>query len=76
MKKEFKKNVGDKVWVMYNNRPLSCQISAINYGEFISSISFELEKFERYTVKFDDEYVDQFELKDIYDTKEDLIKSL
>jgi len=76
MKREFKRNIGDDVWVIYNNKPLLCQISAINYCEFISTISFELEKIERYTLKFDDKYVDQFELKDIYDTKEDLIKSL
>lgn len=76
MKREFKRNIGDDVWVIHNNKPLLCQISAINYCEFISTISFELEKIERYTLKFDDEYVDQFELKDIYDTKEDLIKSL
>lgn len=78
MKKEFKRNVGDEVWVIFEDKPQLCYISKMFYFEFISNVSYELIKSEIYSLmsKSDGRYLCQFESKDVFDTKEDLIKSL
>lgn len=78
MKKEFKRNINDEVWVMFNDRPVMGLIVGMRYCEFVSCIYFDIAKSEKYCIssKSDGKYMGEFELADIFDTKEDLIKSL
>lgn len=78
MKYNFKKNINDEVWVMHEDKPQVCLISKMRYAKYISPVDFELTEYEKYTLssKLNGEYVGQFDLSSMFDTKEDLIKSL
>lgn len=73
MEKEFKRNIGDKVWVMNNNKPRECVISRVSYALVKSSVDFET-IIERESYYLDD--IGYFDVDVVFDTKEDLIRSL
>ena len=80
MIKTFKRNIGDKVWMMFDNKPCVFTIVGMSYCEFIGHVCFELNTSEKYTVIMDDENGDKYKMiakdEDIFNSKEELIKSL
>lgn len=80
MIKTFKRNIGDKVWMMFDNKPHVFTIVGMSYCEFIGHVCFELNTSEKYTVIMDDENGDKYKMivkdEDIFNSKEELIKSL
>lgn len=77
MSVEFDYNVGDIVWVMYNNKPVECKILECNYNAYESLVDFKIQTnftYKVYTSLFDKEiYVT---LVEMFDYKEQLIDSL
>ena len=77
MSVKFAYNVGDVVWLMYNNKPVECKILECYYGTFESPVNFKIEvsfSYKVYTSLFDKElYVTP---KEMFDSKEQLIESL
>lgn len=77
MSVKFAYNVGDVVWLMYNNKPVECEILECNYCTFESQVNFNIEvnfSYKVYTSLFDKElYVTP---KEMFDSKEQLIESL
>lgn len=77
MKKEFKKKIGDEVWVMHNNFPIKGIIGKLWYIKFIGYTDFEkVNESELYTVFYMDRILANYTIDELYDSKEDLLKSL
>ena len=75
-------NLGDKVWIMYNNRPIQCTIIGIKITFSKGSYCFGIKSYERNTqyelmymgLKFT--YDERTYESHFFSTKEKLIKSL
>jgi len=77
MEKEFAFNLGDKVWLMHNDGVVCGSIAKMFYVRNTSCVDFEtISENERYYVSVDDKNIGDYNKKDLFLTKEDLIKSL
>jgi len=77
MVKEFKKSIGDEVWVMHNNFPIQGTIRKIWYTKFTSYTDFEdVTESEFYSVYYQDKKLGDYTLKEMFDTKDELLKTL
>ena len=77
MEKEFAFSPGDKVWVMHDNGVACGAIEKMIYVKNVSCVDFEtVSENERYYVSVNGKSIGDFEKKDLFETKEDLIKSL
>lgn len=81
MEIEFKRNVGDSVWVITDNKVQLGNIERINFYNFVSPVDCRsVESGVKYRVKYGDfgcgHFEDDFDENQLFDTKEELIKSL
>lgn len=77
MEKEFTFSLGDKVWVMHDNGVVCGTIEKMFYVKNVSCVDFEtVSENERYYVSVDGKNIGDYEKKDLFETKEDLLKSL
>ena len=77
MEKEFVLNLGDKVWLMHNDGVVCGSISKLFYVKNVSCMDFEtVSENERYYVSVNGKDIGDFEMMNLFHTKEDLIKSL
>ena len=77
MEKSFDYNIGDEVWVIHDNFPIKGKILKIWYTKFISYTDFEtVHESELYYVYYQDRKLGQYTLKEMFKTKQDLLKSL
>lgn len=77
MEKSFEYNIGDNVWVMYDNFPIEGKIVKIWYTKFISYTDYEtIHESELYTVYYQDRKLGQYTLNEMFKIKQDLLKSL
>lgn len=77
MEKEFAFNLGDKVWLMHNDGVVFGIIEKMFYVRNTSCVDFEtISENERYYVSVNGKNIGDFEKKNLFGTKEDLIKSL
>lgn len=73
----FKRNVGDSVWVITNNKVQLGNIEKIYFYDFVSPVDCKsIETGVKYSVKLSDSICEIFEDEQLFDTKEELIKSL
>lgn len=79
---ETKYNIGDEVWVMYNNKPTCLTIAAMDIWLHKKQlwVKYYMQPYEIDPLKmFNVEYIPYnraFYEKDVFPTKEELIKSL
>ena len=77
MEKEFAFNLGDKVWLMHNDGVVCGSIAKMFYVRNTSCVNFEtISENERYYVSVNGKIIGDYDKKDLFLTKEDLIKSL
>ena len=77
MEKEFAFNPGDKVWLMHDNGVVCGSIAKMFYVKNVSCVDFEtVSDNERYYVSLNGKSIGDYGKKDLFETKEDLIKSL
>ena len=77
MEKEFAFNLGDKVWLMHNDGVVCGSIAKMFYVRNTSCVNFKtISENERYYVSVNDKNIGDYEKKNLFGTKEDLIKSL
>ena len=77
MKKVFDIKPGDTVWVMHNNIAVSGTVVKIWYTKFISPVDYEtIGENELYYVSANGKKIGDYTRKEIFNTKEDLLKSL
>lgn len=76
MKIKLNRNIGDVVWLMYDNQAVSSEINSIYYAQFISNLNYEeIVTVERYYVLICGREV-SCEKEQLFSDKESLIKSL
>lgn len=76
MKTKLNRNIGDVVWLMYDNQAVSSEIDSIYYAQFISNLNYEeIVTVERYYVLIGGREV-SCEKEQLFSDKESLIKSL
>lgn len=77
MEKEFAFNLGDKVWLMHNNGVVCGSIAKMFYVKTISCVDFEtVSDNERYYVSVNGKRIGDFDKKSLFETKDELLKSL
>lgn len=77
MEKEFAFNIGDKVWLMHNNGVVCGSIAKMFYVKTISCVDFEtVSDNERYYVSVEGKRIGNFDKKSLFETKDELLKSL
>ncbi len=77
MEKEFAFNLGDKVWLMHNNGVVCGSIAKMFYVKTISCVDFEtVSDNERYYVSVEGKRIGDFDKKSLFETKDELLKSL
>lgn len=77
MVKEFEFEIGDKVWIMHNNIAIQGIIKHMWYTMFLSPVDYEeIVEAETYGLDVNGTYVSSIGIKQIFKTKEDLLKSL
>ena len=78
MEKTFDLSDGTTVWLMHKNRAISGTVTKAWYTKFISPVDYEtIEESEWYTVcDANINKIDSFRKKNLFLTKEDLLKSL
>ena len=77
MEKEFAFNLGDKVWLMHNNGVVCGSIAKMFYVKTISCVDFEtVSDNERYYVSDEGKRIGNFDKKSLFETKDELLKSL
>lgn len=77
MEKEFTFSVGDQVWLMHMNAAVCGRVEKLFYYKGISCVDFEtITEKESCYVSFNGKSIGSFELKDLFKTKEELLKSL
>lgn len=77
MRKVFKIEPGDVVWVMHNNIAVQGTVRKIWYSTFYSHTDFEtVNEAESYYVYSGDIKLGIYNLDEMFKTKEDLLKSL
>ena len=77
MEKEFAFNLGDKVWLMHNDGVVCGTIDKMFYVRIVSCVDYEtVSDNERYYVAVNGKSIGDFEMKNLFLTKKDLIKSL
>lgn len=76
MEKELKYNIGEQVWLMYNNKAICGTIESIFCAHFIDPVTCtDLVESEKYVVHYNGERLDSYEPKKLFDSKEKLIES-
>ena len=76
MKIKLDRNIGDVVWLMYDNQVVNSEINSIYYAQFISNLNYEeIITVERYNVLIGGREV-SCEKEQLFSDKESLIKSL
>lgn len=79
---ETKYNIGDEVWAMYNNKPICLTIAAMDIGLHQKQlwVIYYMQPYEIDPLKMSNvEYISYnraFYEKDIFPTREELLKSL
>ena len=77
METEFAFNLGDKVWLMHNNGVVCGSIAKMFYVKTISCVDFEtVSDNERYYVSVNGKRIGDFDKKSLFETKDELLKSL
>jgi len=77
MEKEFAFNLGDKVWLMHNNGVVCGSIAKMFYVKTISCVDFEtVSDNERYYISVNGKRIGDFDKKSLFETKDELLKSL
>lgn len=77
MEKEFAFNLGDKVWLMHDDGVVCGIIEKMFYVRNTSCFDFEtISENERYYVSVNGKRIGDYEKKALFETKEDLLKSL
>lgn len=77
MEKEFAFNLGDQVWLMHNDGAVCGSIAKMFYVRTVSCVDYEtVSDNERYYVSVNGKCIGDFEKKDLFETKGDLLKSL
>lgn len=76
MRHETKYNIGDKVWIIYHNKVIECEIMSIRICAYKSILNnYEKVIKENYELFSGKEYITR-ELDLIYQSKDELLKSL
>ena len=75
------KQVGDSVWLMYNDQAVPGIINRVHYRQYVSKLDFEtVNTIEMYTVSIKNHTGGSIEISckkdEVYPDKESLIKSL
>lgn len=76
MCKKFEFNIGDNVWLMYNNSAVCGTIKSMHYKKIASVDRETVVESEKCYVDFDGKSIGYYEINCLFRTKEDLIKSL
>ena len=77
MEKELAFNLGDMVWLMHNNGVVCGSIAKMFYIKNVSCVDYEtVSENERYYVSVNGKCIGDYDKKDLFGTKEDLIQSL
>lgn len=77
MEKSFAFSIGDQVWLMHKNAAVCGIVEKLFFYRGISCVNFEtVSDNEKYYVSVNGRSIGDFEKKDLFETKEDLIKSL
>lgn len=78
MEIKFYRSIGDKVWFMNENHTAEGTISAVRYSKSVSCVNYEtVSENEIYSVDIDGRRIgDNYRTCQLFDTKEDLLKSL
>lgn len=61
---------------MHGNKAVLGKIKSVRYGKFLSHVDYNVIEFEKYEVFVEDKSIGEYELKDLFSTKEELIASL
>ena len=77
MEKEFAFNLGDQVWLMHNNGAVCGSIAQMFYVKNTSCVDYHtVSDNERYYVSVNGKSIGDYDKKDLFWTKEELINSL
>lgn len=77
MEKEFAFNLGDQVWLMHNNGAVCGSIATMFYVKNVSCVDYKtVAENERYYVSVNGKSIGDYDKKDLFRTKEELINSL
>ena len=77
MEKSFAFSIGDQVWLMHKNAAVCGIVVKLFYYKGISCVNFEtVSENERYYVSVNGRSIGDFDKKDLFETKEDLLESL
>lgn len=77
MEKTFVFKPGDPVWLMHNNGVVCGRIVKMTFTKAISCVDYEtISESESYYVSANERNIGSYELKDLFKTKEELLKSL
>ena len=77
MRKTFEFKPGDPVWLMHDDHAVCGRIVKMSFNRIVSCVDFEtVSDHEWYYVSVNDKNIGSFELKDLFKTKEELLKSL
>jgi len=81
MKVLLNKQIGDPVWLMYNDQAVPGIINKVHYRQFVSNLDYEtVNTVEMYTVNIKNHKGGSVEISckkdEVYPDKESLIKSL
>jgi len=77
MEKEFERIPGDNVWVMHDNKAVCGIIKSIFFCQGIDCVNYtDIDTREMYKVYVNEKSIGDFELKDMFSSKKELIDSL
>lgn len=77
MERVFAFNLGDKVWLMHDNGVVCGSIAKMFYVKNVSCVDFEtLSDNERYYVSANGKIIGDYDKNQLFETKEELLKSL
>ena len=77
MEKEFAFNLGDKVWLMYENGAVCGNIAKMWFYKGISCVDFTtVSDNERYYISVNDKIIGDYEKRNLFKTKDELLQSL
>lgn len=71
-----KKQLGDSVWLMHNDKVAEGTVHSIDYRKFVNNVDYNINEVERYEIYVDGKSVGEHDLNELFATKEDLIASL
>ena len=76
MEVTFKRNVGDSVWVITDNKIQLGNIEKIYFYDFVSPVCQTIDTGVKYSVRLSNSICEIFEDDQLFSTKEELIKTL